>query len=103
MASTWHQALSWHFPSHCLTQPAKGQSMYPCTRSNSSSQRRSHSPTSMAETAKHCLQGAAIVDTHEVRGIGLFQDAIHIVEFWWPSLGWHGLSFTVLIDAVSSG
>ena len=33
-----------------------------------------------------------VVDTHEVRGVGLFKAPIHIVEFRWPSLGWHGLS-----------
>ena len=42
------------------------------------------------------------VDTHEVRGVGLFAAPIHIVEFCWPSLGWHGLSLSVLIDALSS-
>ena len=42
------------------------------------------------------------VDTHEVRGVGLFKASIHIVEFPWPSLGWHGLSLSVLIDTLSS-
>ena len=32
------------------------------------------------------------VDTHEVRGVGLFKAPIHIMEFRWPSLGWQGLS-----------
>ena len=42
------------------------------------------------------------VDTHEVRGVGLIIAPIHIVEFRWPSLGWHGLSLSVLIDTLSS-
>ena len=42
------------------------------------------------------------VDTHEVRGVGLIKAPIHIVEFHWPSLGWHGLSLSVLIDTLSS-
>ena len=42
------------------------------------------------------------VDTHEIRGIGLIKAPIHIVEFLWPSLGWHGLSLSVLIDTLSS-
>ena len=42
------------------------------------------------------------VDTHEVCGVGLFKAPIHIVEFRWPSLGWHGLSLSVLIDTLSS-
>ena len=42
------------------------------------------------------------VDTHEVRGVGLFKAPIHIVEFRGPSLGWHGLSLSVLIDTLSS-
>ena len=42
------------------------------------------------------------VDTHEVRGVGLIKAPIHIVEFCWPSLGWHGLSLSVLIDTLSS-
>ena len=42
------------------------------------------------------------VDTHEVRGVGLFEAPIHIVEFRWPSLGWHRLSLSVLIDTLSS-
>ena len=42
------------------------------------------------------------VDTHEVRGVGLFKAPIHIVEFRWPSLGWHGLPLRVLIDTLSS-
>ena len=42
------------------------------------------------------------VDTHKVRGVGLIKAPIHIVEFRWPSLGWHGLSLSVLIDTLSS-
>ena len=42
------------------------------------------------------------VYTHEVRGVGLFKAPIHIVEFRWTSLGWHGLSLSVLIDTLSS-
>ena len=42
------------------------------------------------------------VDTHEVRGVGLLKAPIHIVEFCWPSLGWHGLSLSVLIDTLPS-
>ena len=42
------------------------------------------------------------VDTHEVRGVGLLKAPIHIVEFPSPSLGWHGLSLSVLIDTLSS-
>ena len=42
------------------------------------------------------------VDTHEVRGVRLIKAPIHIVEFRWPSLGWHGLSLSVLIDTLSS-
>ena len=42
------------------------------------------------------------VDTHEVRGVGLFKGPIHLVEFCWPSLGWHGLSLSVLINTLSS-
>ena len=42
------------------------------------------------------------VDTDEVRGVGPIKAPIHIVEFRWPSLGWHGLSLSVLIDTLSS-
>ena len=42
------------------------------------------------------------VDTHEVRSVGLFKAPIHIVEFCSPSLGWHWLSLSVLIDTLSS-
>ena len=42
------------------------------------------------------------VDTHEVRGVGLIKAPIHIVELRWLSLGWHGLSLSVLIDTLSS-
>ena len=42
------------------------------------------------------------VDTDEVRGVGLIKAPIHIVEFRWSSLGWHGLSLSVLIDTLSS-
>ena len=42
------------------------------------------------------------VDTHEVCGVGLIKAPIHLVEFRWPSLGWHGLSLSVLIDTLSS-
>ena len=42
------------------------------------------------------------VDTREVDGVGLLKAPIDIVEFRWPSLGWHGLSPSVQIDALSS-
>ena len=42
------------------------------------------------------------VDAHKICGIGLFEAPIHIVEICWPSLGWHGLSLSVLMDAFSS-
>ena len=42
------------------------------------------------------------VDTHEIRGVGLIKAPIHIVEIRRPSLGWHGLSLSVLIDTLSS-
>ena len=32
------------------------------------------------------------VDTHEVRGVSLFQAFINVREFPWPSLGWMGCS-----------
>ena len=49
---------------------------------------------SMGENRKALPPGLRYdaVDTHEVRGVGLFKAPIHIVEFRWPSLGWHGLS-----------
>ena len=37
-----------------------------------------------------------------LRGVGLIKAPIHIVEFRRPSLGWHGLSLSVLIDTLSS-
>ena len=42
------------------------------------------------------------VDTHEVRGIGLFQARIHIVEFSWQPLWLHRLSLSIRIDTLSS-
>ena len=42
------------------------------------------------------------VDSDEVRGVGLIKAPIHIVEFRWPSLGWHGLSLSFLIDTLCS-
>ena len=42
------------------------------------------------------------VDKYEVRGVGLFQAPIHTVELRWPSLRWHGLSLSVVIDTLPS-
>ena len=42
------------------------------------------------------------VDSHEIHGVGLFQAPIQTVEFRWPSLRWHGLYLSVLIDTLSS-
>ena len=103
MASTFNQALSWPFHPHWLTQSIKGSIHIPlnkiqlvirgevlCFRNVNGGNCEALPPRSRNHA----------VDTHEVRGSGLFRAPINIVEFCWPSLGWHRLSLSVPIDTL---
>ena len=105
MESTSHQALSWPLPSCWFFPVVKGLIHIPLNQiqllfcegvlrfSDVNRGNRKALPPWLCYDA---------VDTDEVRGVGLIKAPIHIVEFRWPSLGWHGLSLSVLIDTLSS-